>query len=360
MSRVGGATSVDDYQDKNCSPLHLAAAKGELSAMRVLIQEVNVDTVDSSGRTPLMYATISNRSRACKFLIKNGADINIRDDVGNSCLIWAACRGCRDSMRELLKLGADVATTDAQGRSAIHWATKLRRVDCLDYLLRCAYRVVVNLKDEENLTAMHWATMCDHGPHVRRLLEAQADVSIGDGEGRTALHYAVSRNALSCLEEYIECCEASMNVQDVNGRTPLHAACAEGSVEATRMLLAVNSIDLNATDGRLTTPLHWAAVCNRPELCTILLENGARLMARDASGKTPLHYATEKGFLDCANVMQRFSSTQSHRERTSLRDHSIQPQNDSRFSSPDRNLHIRKQQWTRPVVTDLPTTYFSR
>lgn len=28
-------------------------------------------------------------------------------------------------------------------RTAIHWATKLTRIDCLDYLLKCAFRIVV-------------------------------------------------------------------------------------------------------------------------------------------------------------------------------------------------------------------------
>lgn len=350
VSRFPGATSVDDYQDKNCSPLHLAAAKGDISSIRLLIQEVNIDIIDSSGRTPLMYAAISNRSRMTKFLIKNGADLNYRDDLGNTCLIWAACRGCRDSIKELLKLGADVALVDNQGRTAIHWATKLRRVECLDYLLRCAYRVVVNLQDEENLSALHWATMCDHEEHVMALLGAQADVEIGDGEGRTPIHYAVSRNALTCLSIFIKHSSAAVNAPDSNGRTALHAACAEGSVEAANILLNTSGIDLNAIDNRLTTPLHWAAVCNRPELCILLLEQGARLMSRDSSGKTPLHYATEKGFMNCANVMQRFSSSQSHRERTSLRDNPSSvpaPQYDRRSSLADRTVPSRREKWNK-------------
>lgn len=65
-------------------------------------------------------------------------------------------------------------------------------------------------------------------------------------------------------------------------------------MESVRMLLSVPGIEVNTTDHRLTTALHWAAVCNKPEVCRLLLENGATLMARDAGGMTPLHYSMEK------------------------------------------------------------------
>ncbi len=37
---------------------------------------------------------------------------------------------------------------------------------------QAAFRALVNKKDEESLTPLHWAVMCDHGPHVERLLAA--------------------------------------------------------------------------------------------------------------------------------------------------------------------------------------------
>lgn len=40
-------------------------------------------------------------------------------------------------------------------------------------MLKCAYRVVVNKKDNEQLTALHWATMCDHYKHAAALLKFQ-------------------------------------------------------------------------------------------------------------------------------------------------------------------------------------------
>ena len=206
-------------------------------------------------------------------------------------------------------MGVDVAAVDNEGRTAIHWGTKLKKMDCLDFILRCAYQVVVNKRDNEHLTALHWATMCDHPSHALSLLKMKADPTIGDRDGRTVLHYAVSRGSYRTLAMLLEHCRHCINIADSAGRTALHSACGEASSEIISMLLVTPGIDVNAADQRLTTPLHWAAVCNRPDVCTVLLSRGARLMAKDASGLSPLHYAHEKGFHECANVLQRYGST---------------------------------------------------
>lgn len=128
----GAGGSLEEYADASSSPIHVAAARGEIAAIRALLSELDVDEVDGSGRTPLMYAVIGNRVKACKFLVKCKAAVNARDVNGNTPLMWAACRGCSEAMKEILKMGGDVSMADNSGRTAIHWATKLNRLDCLE------------------------------------------------------------------------------------------------------------------------------------------------------------------------------------------------------------------------------------
>ena len=126
---------------------------------------------------------------------------------------------------------------------------------------------MVNKRDDEGLTALHWAVMCDHAAHCALLLQNQGDITVGDNEGRTPVHYAVSRKLLSCLQvswcvyvcecvsvcvcvyTYVFMCAcvsffslslinslkallemspASVNIADSSGRTPLHSACGDG------------------------------------------------------------------------------------------------------------------------------------
>lgn len=47
---------------------------------------------------------------------------------------------------------------------------------------RCA---LSNKRDDELLSPLHWAVMCEHPKHVEALLNSEADPVIGDNEGRT-------------------------------------------------------------------------------------------------------------------------------------------------------------------------------
>ena len=71
-------------------------------------------------------------------------------------------------------------------------------------------------------------------------------------------------------------------------------ALTHSSMEAVNILLSIPGINVACADTRGTTPLHWASVCNRPEVCRLLLHAGAPALARDSSGMTAMHYAHKK------------------------------------------------------------------
>lgn len=56
-------------------------------------------------------------------------------------------------------------------------------------------------QDQEGLSPLHWAVMCDQAAHARVLLTSTpADVRIQDNEGRTPLNYAVLNFSPSCIK----------------------------------------------------------------------------------------------------------------------------------------------------------------
>lgn len=57
------------------------------------------------------------------------------------------------------------------------------------------------MQDQEGLTPLHWAVMCDQTVHIQQLLtRTDADVRIQDKEGRTPLNYAVLNFSPSCIK----------------------------------------------------------------------------------------------------------------------------------------------------------------
>ena len=60
-----------------CSPLHLAAHRGDVSLVQLLVQNgATVNKRDSTGKTPLYYAACKNNALAARKLIKYGADVS--------------------------------------------------------------------------------------------------------------------------------------------------------------------------------------------------------------------------------------------------------------------------------------------
>lgn len=66
-----------------CSALHLAAHRGDVSIIEVLLQNgANINQLDSSDKTPIYYASISNNTLAVKTLKRAGADTSqVEDDA---------------------------------------------------------------------------------------------------------------------------------------------------------------------------------------------------------------------------------------------------------------------------------------
>jgi ankyrin repeat protein len=84
--------------------IHMAAMEGvKSSQLKKLAIQYGVDYRDHGGRTPLMYAVLGNQPRMCDTLLSLGAKVNTQDSTGLTPLLWATFQAKPQCMKILLR-----------------------------------------------------------------------------------------------------------------------------------------------------------------------------------------------------------------------------------------------------------------
>ncbi|XP_066249299.1 uncharacterized protein [Euwallacea similis] len=125
------------------------------------------------------------------------------------------------------------------------------------------------------------------------LVEAGKDsLRCSNYTGWNVLHYALSgRNFL--LFQHL-----SKNLEEQTGYELLHMATAMGNIEIMDFLINNKQLDINKK--LEDTLLNVALIHKYPDAAFYLLNQGISLEIKGAQGKTPLHWAAEKGYSEIA------------------------------------------------------------
>lgn len=88
---------------RNSTRLVDAARAGDFDSVLALLKDGHeVDERDEFGGTALMYAVAARDEKTVRQLIQHGADVNITDDQGRTAASYAAIFSCPDSIVKLL------------------------------------------------------------------------------------------------------------------------------------------------------------------------------------------------------------------------------------------------------------------
>jgi palmitoyltransferase len=97
---------------------------------------------------------------------------------------------------------------------------------------------------------------------------------------------------------------ALVNIIDIKSMTPLHWATFNGNGAIVTYLI-VNGADIEMVDLRnRRTPLIWAARYGYDDIVDILIKAGANLHALDRSGWSAHRWATHKGHVAAAHLIE--------------------------------------------------------
>lgn len=109
------------------------------------------------------------------FLIKNGADLNMKDESGWSLLHYAARRNNGKALAVLLKAGANVNIKNNEGETPLHIASQGKRFSAVRVLLK--HGADVDIVDNKGLTPIKRA---EHPTTLALLSSDQEIIEIKD------------------------------------------------------------------------------------------------------------------------------------------------------------------------------------
>jgi len=293
--------------------LSAAAQRGELEAVEALFKAGVSAKTSAPGELPFMQAFALAEAAAVKSRpaiisqwqqtsnqLKNFGPNANPEYVANSRsqeadqaakVLALAPEHLRQIRDLLLKNGADYDVFAATALADTNRALQLLAAD----------KNVVQARDHDGQTPLHWAVLNNLLPLTTFWLQAGASPAATNLAGQTPLHLA----AMQGLTEQVSlllAAKAPADVRDTNGWTPLDAAIHAGQSDCIHLLMANAPAGAHRERG-LATPLHAAAASGSIGALAGLLDTETNLEARNELAQTPLEVALLHGHLAAAALL---------------------------------------------------------
>ena len=188
-----------------------------------------------------------------------------------------------------------------------------------------AERVDVNATQGDGATALHWAVHRDDSALVDTLLRAGARANVADDTGATPLFLACTNRNADIVGRLLSA-NANPNAALLSGETVLMTCARAGNATAVRALLS-RGASLNAKEtAHNQTALMWAAAQSHPQVVQALLERGSDVRARSRefaqtvssevtqrAGRETLNYTVTRGGMTALLFAARSGDAESAR-----------------------------------------------
>jgi ankyrin repeat protein len=237
-----------------------AAYNGDLATVRKMV-EANRDVVNSRnaiGRFPLEMAAQTGQLAVVKYLLANGADVNLNRGGATALHMASLYGGKLELVTLLLESGADMNARTGSGYTPLNLAVLGRQKAIAELLLDKGAEI--NLDNMDFSELLYISASAGIQRIVDMALQPKVDFRYTTGTGDTLLH-----------------------------------AAAEGGLTGLARTCLAKGLDVEAANVYGQTPLHIAARGGHQAVLEVFLDNGANPDIRTKNGKTPLHFAREKG-----------------------------------------------------------------
>ncbi len=261
---LGNGADPTIVDSGGCSATYFARSRGHGDVLELLERNhTKVGTAESKDKreqekdesdsrpkhfTSLFAAVNAKKAEAVDTLIRNGADVNAKDNLGDTPLILAAEKGCMDIVKILLDNGADPTIADNGGYSATYFAKSRGHGDVLELLERNHTKVeTVGSKDKreqeknesdsrlKHFTSLFDAVKANNAEAVDTLIKSGADVNAKNDLGDTPLILAAERGYSEIVEILLEK-GADPSIEDTAGYAATYFAQTRGHRDIFNLL----------------------------------------------------------------------------------------------------------------------------
>jgi ankyrin repeat protein len=252
----------------------------------------------TGGITALMLASRENSLDSAKLLVGAGANVNTAMANGSNALLMAILNGHYELATFLINNGANPNLVDKDGKAALYAAVEMRNLATTD--------TPGPVADKADALALI-KTLLEHGADPNSRLTGKPPFRGGANRtwltepGATPFYRAAASNDVASMRLLLAY-GADPSISATDNSTPLMVAAGVGyltgstftwpeadAMEALRLCLQLN--DVNAANSAGLTALHGAAFRGWNNAVQTLVDNGAKLDAKDKQGRTPLNWA---------------------------------------------------------------------
>lgn len=178
--------------------LHKAAQENDLATLREYIEDgADLDERDGFGRTPAHVAAFASHDDIIRALAQAGADMNALEQGIYDVVTIAVVANDPELVSVAIEVGNDPGlTTSIYDGTALIAAAHLGHHEVVRRLINAGAPL-------DHINNLEWTALIesvilgdggpDHFMTAKALIEAGADISIGDREGTTPLQHAESR-----------------------------------------------------------------------------------------------------------------------------------------------------------------------
>jgi len=259
--------------------IHEAAEKGNIEAVKQHIAAgTDVNGKSTAAPTPLFFSVRYGQKEVAELLIKEGAEVNAKDNYGETPLTYAFDN--KEIVEMLISNGANVNTRGEENITPLMHSVAASASNIDEAAFQICELLIekgadVNAKDDNKWTPLHYAAAKRHKEIITLLIANGAHVNAKDDDGDTPLNYAEFENDKDIADLLRK--HSGKTAEELNAELGLNQQSSEKE--------KIQNFGINAT------PLHIAVFSEDVKGIEILIAKGANINAKDNRGWTPLDRA---------------------------------------------------------------------